>query len=211
MVLKLYGVSISTCTRRVASILREKDVHYELVEIDWMKGEHKSPDFLEKQPFGQVPYIDDNGFILFESRAISCYIARKYAAQGTQELLPTDLNAYAAFEQAASIEFSNFDPFATALVDEKIFKPARGLATDEERVKELSTKLDAKLDAYDKLLSKQKYLAGEQITLADLFHLSYGTMLDQAGLDIMTRKPNVARWWKDITSRPSWKAVENGA
>lgn len=69
----------------------------------------------------------------------------------------------------------------------------RGLATDEERVKELSIKLDAKLDAYDKLLSKQKYLAGEQITLADLFHLSYGAMLDQAGLDIMTRKPNVAR------------------
>lgn len=70
-----------------------------------------------------MPTQDDNGFILFESRAISRYIARKYAAQGTQELFPTDLNAYAAFEQAASIEFSNFDPFATALVDEKIFKP----------------------------------------------------------------------------------------
>lgn len=145
MVLKLYGMGLSTCTRRVAAILREKDVPYELVEISLMKGEHKSPAYLEKQPFGQVPYIvrlpffrnnflsaqrlydvmaqDDDGLILFESRAIARYVARKYSSQGTQELLPTDLNAYAAFEQAASIESSNFDPFASGIVAEKVFKP----------------------------------------------------------------------------------------
>lgn len=146
MVLKLYGMSLSTCTRRVAAILREKDVPYELVEISLMKGEHKSPAYLEKQPFGQVPYIvrlpffshdnylstqcsydvmvqEDDGLILFESRAISRYVARKYSSQGTPELLPTDLSAYAAFEQAASIEASNFDPFASGIVGEKVFKP----------------------------------------------------------------------------------------
>ncbi|EIM90667.1 glutathione S-transferase-like protein [Stereum hirsutum FP-91666 SS1] len=211
MVLKLYGMSLSTCTRRVAAILREKDVPYELVEISLMKGEHKSPAYLEKQPFGQVPYIEDDGLILFESRAIARYVARKYSSQGTPELLPTDLSAYAAFEQAASIEASNFDPFASGIVGEKVFKPMRGLTTNEERVKELYATLEAKLDAYNTILGKQKYLAGDQITLADLFHLPYGFMLGQAGYDIMTQKPNVARWWNDITSRPSWKAVENGA
>ena len=57
MVLKLYGASQSTCTRRVGAVLREKNVPFEFVNIDMMKGEHKAPSFLAKQPFGQVPYI----------------------------------------------------------------------------------------------------------------------------------------------------------
>jgi glutathione S-transferase len=57
MVLKLYGSGQSTCTRRVGAVLREKKVPFELVNIDLMKGEHKAPQFLANQPFGQVPYI----------------------------------------------------------------------------------------------------------------------------------------------------------
>lgn len=55
---KLYGSSMSTCTRRVATILKEKNVPYELVPIDFAKMEHKSPDYVAtKQPFGQVPVL----------------------------------------------------------------------------------------------------------------------------------------------------------
>jgi len=57
MVLKLYGAALSTCTRRVALIAKEKGVPYELISIDLIKAEHKSPAFRENQPFGQVPYI----------------------------------------------------------------------------------------------------------------------------------------------------------
>lgn len=123
MVLKLYGHPISTCTKRVAATLAEKQVPFELIPIDFAKGEHKSAAFIEKQPFGQVPYIDDDGFILFESRAIARYIAHKYKDQGTP-LIPdySDVKAYAKFEQAASIEQSNFDPFASGIAHEKVFK-----------------------------------------------------------------------------------------
>lgn len=41
----------------MATVLHEKKVPYELVPIDFAKGEHKKPDFLALQPFGQVPYI----------------------------------------------------------------------------------------------------------------------------------------------------------
>jgi glutathione S-transferase len=57
MALKLYGTARSTCTRRVALVLHEKKVPFELVEVDLGKGENKSPEYLKKQPFGQVPYI----------------------------------------------------------------------------------------------------------------------------------------------------------
>ena len=63
---------------------------------------------------------DDDGFILYESRAISRYTARKYASQGTP-LIPTELKAEALFEQAASIETSYFE-YASAAVSEGVFK-----------------------------------------------------------------------------------------
>lgn len=57
MVLKLYGSPMSTCTKRVAVVLHEKQVPFEMIPVDYAKGEHKSPEYLEKQPFGQMPYI----------------------------------------------------------------------------------------------------------------------------------------------------------
>src|SRR5277367_4014067 len=70
------------------------------------------------------PYIytqqDDDSFILYESRAIARYIARKYASQGTP-LIPTELKAEALFEQATSIETSYFE-YASSAVSEGVFK-----------------------------------------------------------------------------------------
>lgn len=57
MVLKLYGVAYSSCTRRVGVVLQEKQVPFEFFEVDHMQGEHKSPSYLEKQPFGKFPYL----------------------------------------------------------------------------------------------------------------------------------------------------------
>ncbi|KAJ7097148.1 thioredoxin-like protein [Mycena belliarum] len=212
MVLKLVGSATSTCTRRVALVLVEKKVPFEFVSINLAKGEHKAPEFVSQQPFGQVPYmIDDDGFVLYESRAICRYIAEKYAGQGTQ-LIPTDPKGKALFEQAASIEFANFDPFASKAVFENVFKPMRGMTPDKAAFDALITGLSAKLDAYEVILGKQKYLAGDVlITLADLFHIPYGSMLKTAGSDIMSTKgPNVTRWFNDITQRQAWLAVKDG-
>ena len=57
MVLTLYGGEDTTCTRRVAMVLHEKKVPFKLIKIDWKKKEHKTPAYLEKQPFGQVPVL----------------------------------------------------------------------------------------------------------------------------------------------------------
>ncbi|KAF9499089.1 glutathione S-transferase-like protein [Pleurotus eryngii] len=192
MVLKLYGSPGSTCTKKVATVLIELNVPFELVPIDMMKREHKAPQYLEKHPFGKVPYIDDGGFILYESRAISRYLATKYSGQGTQ-LIPKDLQTWARFEQAASVEVCNFDPYASGIVAERYFKPMLGQAPDEERVKGLIEKLNASLDAYDIILSKQKFLGGDEFTLADLFHLPFGSLLPTSGVNAIQERPNVKR------------------
>lgn len=103
MVLKIHGAKGSTCTQRVLTVLYEKNVPFELVAINFSAGDHKSEKHIKIHPFGKVPVLDDDGFILFESRAIAKYIAAKYSDQGTP-LLPAegDLKAYALFEQVQS-------------------------------------------------------------------------------------------------------------
>ncbi|KAK7045332.1 hypothetical protein VNI00_007581 [Paramarasmius palmivorus] len=216
MVLKLYGTIHSPCATRVMIVLHEKQIQYELINVDLAKGEQQTAPHLAKQPFGQVPILDDNGFILYESRAICRYVAIKYANQGTK-LVPDPtkdgLEALALFEQAASIETSDFDWFTAKAVYENVFKRFHGETPDPKIFSELIQGLEGKLKVYEVILGKQKYLAGDNLTLADLFHLSYGSMLDIAGSDIMSKQgPNVTRWWKEISSRPSWqKTVEMGA
>ena len=62
MVLKLYGIYWSPWVRLVAAVLQEKQVPFELVPVDLANGEHKSPEYLAKHPYGQVPYIVSDSF-----------------------------------------------------------------------------------------------------------------------------------------------------
>ncbi|KAJ8468218.1 hypothetical protein ONZ45_g17323 [Pleurotus djamor] len=60
MVLTLVGSPFSTCTKRVATVLHEKQIPFAFKPIDFAKAEHKAPEFVKYQPFGQVPYILDH-------------------------------------------------------------------------------------------------------------------------------------------------------
>ena len=125
MTIKLHGFPPSHATRRAAVIFKELGVPYELITVDMLKDEHKAAAHLAHQPFGQVPYIDDDGFVLFESRAIGRYLVAKYATGEKKRLLPTaadDIARYALFEQAASVETGDFDVYMNALSWEVIFK-----------------------------------------------------------------------------------------
>ncbi|KAF6758530.1 hypothetical protein DFP72DRAFT_988952 [Ephemerocybe angulata] len=109
MTITLHGHSFSTCTKRVAIVLQEKQVPFKFIEVDLPKGEHLKPAHLEKQPFGKIP------------RAIARYIAEKFADQGPA-LIPTDLKAKGHFEQAASVELANYDVYISNAIFENIVK-----------------------------------------------------------------------------------------
>ena len=77
MVFKLYGIYRSPWVRLVAAVLKEKQIPFELIPVDLANGEQKTPDYLEKHPFGQVPYIVCDSLIIFlpaKSRFILCIL-----------------------------------------------------------------------------------------------------------------------------------------
>jgi glutathione S-transferase len=142
--------------------LEELGAPYELKTVNFAIAEHKSPEFLERQPFGQVPVFYDDDFKVFESRAIARYIAD--VTNGPIELLPKDPKQRALVEQWISVETSNYVP--EKLVGELVFKKWRGLEVDEKVVEEYKKKLPGLFSILNKALEGKNYLVGDRLTLA---------------------------------------------
>ena len=68
-----------------------------------------------------------------------------------------------------------------------------GAPADETFIQSMITDLGKKLDVYEQILSSSKYLAGDEVTLADLFHLPYCELLPVAGAKVFETRPNVKR------------------
>ncbi|KAJ6486992.1 glutathione S-transferase [Mycena sanguinolenta] len=213
MVLKFYtDPDVGTGSAIVGLALVEKQVPYEYVPVDIDVKEHKTPEYMAKHPFGQVPMIEDDGFIVYESRAICRYILEKYPNKGP-ELLPKGLKERTLVEQAAAVEYATFTPALLPVFKESVEKALLGEPVDQAVLDEALKEFSAKLDVYEVILGKQKFLAGDEFSFADLCHYAYAPfLLTLGGIDIMTSKgPNVARWWNELISRPTWvKLKEEG-
>ncbi|KAJ1305639.1 hypothetical protein OPQ81_000636 [Rhizoctonia solani] len=206
---KLHGMPYSGYTQSVWTTAQEIGVNIELIHVDLAKAEHKTPKYIENyHPFGVIPVLEDeDGTKIFESRAICRYLVAKYAKGSPLLPDPKDVTAYGLFEQAASIEYSNFNPSAFTLVFQRIVAPMRKEKPNEELIKNCIDTLTAKMDGYERILSKQKYLAGETFTLADLFHLPFCHFISLIEPQILLSKPHVKAWWEEISSRESWKVT----
>jgi len=202
--LKLYGMPLSPNVVRVATVLNEKGLDFEIVPVDLTTGAHKQPDFLTLNPFGQIPALVDGDEVLFESRAINRYIASKYASEGT-DLLPATASA-AKLEVWLEVESHHFYPNASPLVFQLLVRPLLGGAPDAAVVEKHAEQLAKVLDVYEAHLARNKYLAGDEFTLADANHASYLLYLSKtpkAGL--VAARPHVKAWWEAIVARPAFQ------
>ncbi|XP_047322723.1 glutathione S-transferase F11-like [Impatiens glandulifera] len=208
MVVKVYGARKAACPQRVMLCLVELGVEFELVPVDLQSLENKTKSFLLKQPFGQIPVIEEGDFTLYESRAIIRYYAAKYADKGPN-LLGTTLEAKALVDQWLEVEAHNFNDLIYNMVLQLLVFPQMGRGSDLELVKSCEEKLKIVLDVYEERLSKSTYLAGEAFTLADLSHIpALRNLGDELGLGhLITERENLNAWWKDISSRPAWKKI----
>ena len=207
--MKLYGHPMSTCTRKVLTTLAEKGQEAEFVTVDLFTGGNKSPDYTCIQPFGQVPAIDDDGFVLYESRAICRYLDAKLEGAS---LTPSTLQGKAKMEQWLSIETSNFTPHAMKIIYQMFFGPMRGAEPNMAVVEEGRKALNNTLDIMDKHLATSTFMVGDQFTIADISFLPYIEYLfacNEGGP--ITNHANVAAWWERCSSRPSWKKATGKA
>ncbi|GJS56532.1 glutathione S-transferase-like protein [Tanacetum coccineum] len=204
MTIKVFGANGSTSTLRVLACLAEKDLDYEFVTVDMPNKEHKKPEYLSRNPFGQVPVLEDGDLKLFESRAITQYLAHTYADKGT-DLIIKDPKKMAILAVWIEVESQKFDPAASKLAWELAYKPIFGMTTDDAIVDEYEKKLSEVLDVYESRLSHSKYLGGDSFTLADLHHLpNLKYLMGTNAKKLFDARPHVSAWAAEIQSRPAW-------
>ena len=85
--MKLYLVAISGNSYKVRILLSLLKVPHELIFVDTRNRAHKKPPFLSLNPRGEVPVLEDDGTVLWDSAAILVYLARRH---GGEQWLPSD-------------------------------------------------------------------------------------------------------------------------
>src|SRR5438132_7488182 len=103
--MKLYNVAYSGNSYKVRLLLAQIGIACEIVEVDILKGESRTPEFLKINPNGRTPVLDDSGFVLAESNAILAYLAR-----GTK-FLPEDRQRWGSVFQWLFFEQYSHEPY----------------------------------------------------------------------------------------------------
>ncbi|MFJ9993539.1 glutathione S-transferase family protein [Pseudomonas putida] len=181
--IKLYHFPKSGHAHRALLMLSLLKLQPEVVFVDLVKGEHKKPEFLGLNVFGQVPVIDDNGTVIADSNAILVYLAKQY---GNGSWLPQDAAGEARVQRWLSIAAGPlaFGPAAARLIT--VF--GAGFNADEviQRAHNLLKVMDAEL-------GKTKYLTGNEPSIADVANYSYIAHAPEGNVSLEAY-PNVRAW-----------------
>lgn len=194
--IKLYNFPRSGHAHRVELMLSLLQLPTELIFVDLAKGEHKQPQYLAINSFGQVPAIDDNGVVLADSNAILVYLAQKY---GNGRWLPADPVGAAHVQRwlSAAAGPIAFGPAAARLIT--VF----GAQLNADEVIGRAHNL---LKVMELELGKTAYLAGDEPTIADVSAYSYIAHAPEGNVSL-EEYANVRAWLARIEGLPGFVAM----
>lgn len=204
--MKLYDYPGAPNPRRVKIFAAEKGIRLDAVNCDISKGEHKTPEFLAKNPSGKIPVLElDDGRCIAESVAICRYLE---AIQPEPNLFGADPYELGHIEaRDRQIELELWSQVGTSWVNGPVVA-RMGRFKQIPAAKEAS---DANVNRYyarlDRELGESEYVAGSRFTIADITLL---TAIDFATA-LVRLKPdasltNLWRWHSAVSSRPSASA-----
>ncbi|HBA43927.1 MAG TPA: glutathione S-transferase [Alphaproteobacteria bacterium] len=201
--MKLYNFANATNPRRVRMFLAEKGIEVPMVTVDLMKGEHRTAEFLARDPAGRLPLLElDDGSFLSESVAICRYFD---AIQPEPPLFGRNGREIAEIEmwqRRAELElylpisnaFRHSSPAAKALQPVQV---AEWAALCRERAAECMGWIDARLADRD-------YLAGEMFSIADITAFcALGLGTNTRTIEVASDLENLQRWRQIVGERPS--------
>jgi len=193
--IKLHYHPFSTYSRRVLIALVEKQIPHELVAVDMTARKHREQPYLSLNPYGRVPTLDEDGFVLYESTSILNYLE---ATRPTPALAPTDPRQRALVDMHMKLCDLQLTRHAGTIVFPKRFLPKE--RWNEATMAEAKAEIEKHLTILERHLTGKTYLVGERFTLADV---CYAPFLEFLPLMEITPPPAVEAWSRRLLSRPS--------
>jgi glutathione S-transferase len=198
--IKLYTFPPSTNSRKVRIALLEKGLEFERVNVDLSKREQKSPEYLKIHPFGQIPALDDEGFIIYDSTVINEYLEDEYPYPS---LMPNDSEGRARARLLEDLRDTHFNPYFVHIIYE-MRKPEG--ERDSQRIDNAKAEIIKCFDRIEAELEGKEYLAGP-FSLADVAFMSNLELLDRFGIAVAADKyKNTVAWIARLKARPSFTA-----
>ena len=198
MSLRIYGIA-RTRAFRALWMAEELAVPYEHLPIEIGEVGARSPEFRSLNPNGRLPFIVDGDFALFESMAITLYLAKKYS---TGALYPSLLRDEALTWQWSFWAISEVDRGVNiwSLHAVRLPPAERDTVLREEALKVIA----APFKVLDAAVAQQPYLLGADFTVADL---NVAAVISRAVDMDLSAWPNVKAWLLRCFDRPAARAA----
>jgi glutathione S-transferase len=211
MAIELYWGSGSPFAWRVMLALEIKGLAYESKLLEFSKGDHKTPAYLQLNPRGKVPTLKDGDFVVYESIAMMAYLDRKYP----------DPPLFGKTPEEAGLIWRVISECESYLVGEgnKVVRPmffGKGLERVDE-IQQAAQAIRQELQSIDARLARSSWLVGEKISAADITVFPLVQLLLRAAskeaaqplnlglLPLSQTFPNIARWVQSIESLPNYQ------
>lgn len=197
--IKIYGSPMSSAGR-CYWMLEELGVPYEVMPLNMSEKEQKSEAFLKINPNGKIPAIVDGDFTLWESMAITNYLAKKFESP----LAAKNLQEESLIQQWSLWGLVDFQEPAVSWMIQEIFVPAEH--RNHQIIENAKKALPRVLGVLNRGLEGKTYLVGNRFTVADVNVGAVTNILLGLKYDL-TAYPNVQKWMSEFQQRPAFKKV----
>ena len=195
MGIKLHYHPLSTYSRRVLIAFAEKNIPNELIVVDMAARRHREEPYLSLNPYGRVPTLEEDGFVLFESTTILNYLE---ATRPTPPLVPRDVRGRALVDMHMKLCDLQLSRQAATIVFPKRFLPKERWNT--AAMADAKKDIEKHLAILDKHLQGKTFLVAEQFSLADVCYVPF---LEFLPLMEIVPPSAVAAWSQNLLARPS--------
>ncbi|XWK89292.1 MAG: glutathione S-transferase family protein [Phormidium sp.] len=191
---KLYEFFSSGNCYKIRLLLTQLDIPFQRIEINILKGESRTPEFLTKNLNGRTPVLEiEPGKFLAESNAILFYLS-----EGT-DFLPTD-----SFEKAQILQWLFFEQYSHEpyIATSRYWISILGKAEEyREALNQKRAGGEAALKVMEQHLSQHHFFVGERYTIADIALFAYTHVADEGGFDL-SEFPAIQAWIKRVQAQP---------
>ena len=198
--MKLYNADLSPNCLRVRAVAFELGIELEMIDIG-LASAGSNEALRAVNPNGKVPVLVDEGFVLWESRAINNYLCSK---RPERNLLPVEPSARALVEQWLYWQAIHLGPAMQTVAYERVVKPHLDLGEPDAALIDAKLKEAHKfLQVFEQGLGKSQWIADE-LSVADFALASTFMYRKPAGISL-AEIPAVSDWIQRLEARDAWR------